>query len=77
LNLADAICSHPRFADEENEMANEHQAIVASLIATAKLNNIEPFAYLRVVLERLSDGYPMGRLDDLLPWNWTQLRAAA
>jgi transposase len=52
-------------------------AVVASLIATAKLNDIEPFAYLRDVLERLSDGYPMGRLDDLLPWNWTQLRAAA
>ena len=31
----------------------------------------------RDVLERLSDGYPVGRLDDLLPWNWTQLRAAA
>jgi transposase len=52
-------------------------AVVASLIATAKLNDIEPFAYLRDVLERLSDGYPMGRLDDLLPWNWTQPRAAA
>jgi hypothetical protein len=26
LNLADAICSHPRFAGEENEMADEHQA---------------------------------------------------
>lgn len=52
-------------------------AVVASLIATAKLNDIEPFAYLRDVLERLSDGYPMSRLDDLLPWNWTQLRAAA
>jgi transposase len=31
-------------------------AIVASLLATANLNDIEPFAYLRDVLERLSDG---------------------
>jgi hypothetical protein len=46
-------------------------------MATAKLNNVEPFAYLRDVLDRLSDGHPMGRLDELLPWNWTQLKAAA
>jgi hypothetical protein len=52
-------------------------AVVATLIATAKLNDVEPFAYLRDVLERLSDGHLMSRLDDLLPWNWNQLRAAA
>src|SRR5665213_3561065 len=52
-------------------------ATVASLLATAKLNDVEPFTYLRDVLERLSDGHPMSRLDDLLPWNWTQQRAAA
>ena len=45
-------------------------AIVASLLATAKLNDVEPFAYLKDVLERMSDGHPMSRLDDLLPWNW-------
>ena len=52
-------------------------AVVASLLATAKLNDVEPFAYLRDVLERMSNGHPMSRLDDLLPWNWAQLRAAA
>jgi len=51
-------------------------AIVASLLATVKLNNVEPFAYLKNVLERLSDGYPASRLDELLPWNWTELEAA-
>src|ERR1700681_4838480 len=44
-------------------------AIVASLLATAKLNDVEPFAYLKDLLERLPKGYPMSRLDDLLPWN--------
>ena len=52
-------------------------ATVSSLIATAKLNNVEPFAYLRDVLERMANGHPMSRLDELLPWNWTQLKAAA
>ncbi len=48
----------------------ERWAVVASLLATAKLNDVEPFAYLRDVLERMSNGHPMSRLDDLLPWNW-------
>ena len=52
-------------------------AVVASLLATAKLNDVEPFSYLRDVLESLSDGHPMSRLDDLLPWNRTQLKVAA
>jgi transposase len=52
-------------------------AVVASLVATAKLNDVDPFAYLRDVLERMSNGHPMSRLDDLLPWNWTRLAAAA
>lgn len=45
-------------------------ATVCSLITTAKLNDVEPFAYLKDVLGRLSDGHPMSQLDDLLPWNW-------
>src|SRR6202165_4559347 len=46
-------------------------ATVCSLIATAKLNNVEPFAYLKDVLERMSNGHPTSKLDDLLTWNWT------
>ena len=45
-------------------------ATVCSLIATAKLNDVEPFAYLKDVLERMTDDHPMSRIDDLLPWNW-------
>jgi transposase len=52
-------------------------AIVASLLATAKLNDVEPFAYLRDVLDRLCNGHPMSRIDDLLPWNWRPSIAAA
>ena len=52
-------------------------AIVASLLATAKLNDVEPFAYLKDVLERMSNGHPMSRLDELLPWNWAPSTAAA
>jgi hypothetical protein len=44
--------------------------MVSSLIATAKLNDVEPYAYLRDVLQRLADGHPMNQLDELLPWAW-------
>ncbi len=50
-------------------------ATVCSLIATAKLNNVEPFAYLKDVLERMSNGYPMSQIDQLLPWNWASSNA--
>jgi transposase len=50
-------------------------ALVASLLATAQLNNVEPLAYLKDVLERMVAGYPMAQLDELLPWNWNPARA--
>ncbi len=45
-------------------------ATICSLITTAKLNDVEPFAYLQDVLERMSNGHPMSQLNELLPWNW-------
>ena len=44
-------------------------AIVASLIETAKLNGVEPFAWLRDALARMVAGHPSHQLDQLLPWN--------
>ncbi|MGH7025578.1 MAG: IS66 family transposase [Caulobacteraceae bacterium] len=45
-------------------------AVIGSLIETAKLNGVEPHAYLRDVLERMVAGHPINRLDELLPWAW-------
>jgi hypothetical protein len=38
-----------------------------SLIETARLNHVEPHAYLCDVLQRMIDGHPINRLDKLLP----------
>jgi transposase len=46
----------------------EHWATIASLIETAKLNDVEPLAYLADVLNRIVNGHPNSQLDDLLPW---------
>src|SRR6516225_5624698 len=51
----------------------ERWATVCSLIASAKLNDVEPFAYLKDILQRMTEGHPMRRLDELLPWNWSKI----
>jgi transposase len=51
-------------------------AAIYTLIATAKLNDVDPQAWLADVLDRLPD-HPVKRIDDLLPWNWRSQNAAA
>jgi len=46
-----------------------------SLIGTAKLNNVDPQAWLADVLARIA-GHPASRLDDLLPRNWSKAATA-
>jgi transposase len=54
----------------------ERAAAFYTLIETAKLNGLDPEAYLRDVLTRLAD-HPAKRLAELLPWNWSPLAAGA
>ena len=51
-------------------------AALYTLIATAKLNDVDPHAWLADVLARMLD-YPAKRIGDLLPWNWHAERRAA
>jgi transposase len=50
----------------------ERAVVIATLIMTAKLNDVDPQAWLANVLARIAD-HPVHRLDELLPWNWRRL----
>ena len=54
-----------------SDAGGRHWAILSTLIQTAKLNGIEPQAWLTDVLERIVSGRTKShQLDTLLPWNW-------
>jgi transposase len=54
----------------------ERWAILASLINTAKLHDIDPETYLADVLDRIVSGRTkVNALRELLPWNWKAARA--
>lgn len=52
-----------------SDRGGERAAAMYSLIVTAKLNDVDPQAWLADVLRRIND-HSASRLDELLPWNW-------
>jgi hypothetical protein len=53
-----------------SDRGGDRAAAMYSLIETAKLNGLNPVAYLADVLARIAD-HPAKRITDLLPWNWS------
>jgi len=53
-----------------SERGADRAAVMVTLIMTAKLNNVDPQAWLANVLARIA-AHPANRLDQLLPWNWS------
>ena len=52
-----------------SDRGGERAAFMYALITTAKLNDVDPQAWLADVISSIA-GTPVSRIDDLLPWNW-------
>jgi hypothetical protein len=50
-----------------SDSGGNRAAVIYSLVSTCKLNGVDPYAYLRHVLERIAD-HPINRVAELLPW---------
>ena len=57
-----------------SERGADRAAVMATLIVTAKLNGVDPQAWLADVLARIAE-HPARRLEEFLPWNWAAERA--
>ena len=55
-----------------SDRGGERAAAMYTLIVTAKMNDINPQAWLADVLARIAD-HPASRLHELLPWHWNKL----
>ena len=49
--------------------AAERLALIYSLVGTCKLNDVNPYEYLKDVLEKINN-WPINRIHELLPHNW-------
>jgi transposase len=59
-----------------SERGGDRAAFMYALIGTAKLNGVDPQAWLADVLARIAD-MPLSQLPELLPWHWAPLPAAS
>jgi transposase len=45
-------------------------ATIATLLQTAKMNNVDPLAWLTLTLTRIANGWLSSQIDALMPWNY-------
>lgn len=55
-----------------SDAGGERAAAIYTLIGAARLNGVNPEAWLTDVLARTADGHPINRIEELLPWRWSQ-----
>ena len=58
-----------------SDRGGDRAAVLYTIIETARLNDLNPEAYLADVIDRLAKGHLASQLDELLPWNYAKALA--
>jgi transposase len=56
-----------------NEVGAENWALLASVVATCKLSDVNPVAYIAATLHAILNGHPQSRIEDLMPWRFPKV----
>jgi len=54
-----------------SDSGGDRAAAIYTIVQTAKLNGVNPEAYLKDILTRIADGHPINRIVELMPWRMT------
>jgi transposase len=60
-----------------HEVGAENWALLASIVATCKLNDVNPVAYITETLQAILDGHPQNRIEQLMPWRFQTVSSLA
>ena len=52
-----------------SDSGGDRAAILYTIVQTARLNGVNPEAYLKDILTRIANGHPINRIADLMPWS--------
>jgi transposase len=52
------------------EVGAENWALLASIVATCKLNDVDPVSYIDETLTAIINGHPQSRIEELMPWHF-------
>lgn len=60
-----------------HEVGAQNWALLASIVATCKMSDVNPVAYIAETLRAILDGHPRSRIEDLMPWHFPKASSLA